>query len=589
MPQSVNEQPLPTPSTVTDGEKPHDKSEQASENQGLNFRDSVDERVDGGKDWVIEKLIAKREQMLIYGPPKVGKSQFTLQLAVAVALGKPFLQWANTGGQKKTVLYVNFEIDEQSFMRRLSEHVLTEIHDDWKPISSDEPLNDENKDKVNQQISKRFYFSDGIRHMGITEKALEKALENRDDRNPEKSFVEEWQDKISKINPELIIFDTLSKMHLLDESANITIQAVLMLIRKIASIKSKIPSEPNTPVAHIIVHHSRKGSGNRSKFEKYRTMDLDAIRGGSAIRAEADVIIGLGGSEGSSTEGGGKRHLVIEARNFDGGDVNLRFDGIRFKLDTLNEDPVKDLNLEEDIATKVYKVFLSERVRAYAPKQLACVITKKNERATATTEVLKKIRIYVKSNISERKDFIFIKGEKRKQAFMVGPNHESAGHVKEMIWIPDESPWLEREEFKAAISKTPKTQELEEASNGKPIRRKKRFAKKSNASKGATGKTSGIRQGVVKGSKQGTKRKHGAPRSKTDAGSKKSKRSRSGGATNKTSRKVLNQHRSSDPSKLRKKEPTAPKKLGKLMHETGSHGDSTAVTPITAGVNDSKS
>lgn len=59
------------------------------------------------EEWIIEPFIATGRQAVIYSPPKVGKSLLALELAAAVAAGKPVLGCNNV--KARTVLYVDFE------------------------------------------------------------------------------------------------------------------------------------------------------------------------------------------------------------------------------------------------------------------------------------------------------------------------------------------------------------------------------------------------------------------------------------------------------------------------------------------------
>ena len=113
--------------------------------------------------------------------------------------------------------------------------------------------------------------------------------------------------------PEFVIFDTLTKLHSTDESQNNAIQRVLTEVREVCQIESE-------PIAHLIVHHARKSSINITDNGQHLT--AAEIRGGSAIRGEADVILGLASNTGG-TGGGTKLRLIMEARNVSLEDLDL--------------------------------------------------------------------------------------------------------------------------------------------------------------------------------------------------------------------------------------------------------------------------
>lgn len=65
-------------------------------------------------DWIIEPILRRSSAVVLYSPPKVGKSLFTLDVAAAIATGREIL------GQRTEptrVLYVDFENDPESDIR----------------------------------------------------------------------------------------------------------------------------------------------------------------------------------------------------------------------------------------------------------------------------------------------------------------------------------------------------------------------------------------------------------------------------------------------------------------------------------------
>lgn len=70
---------------------------------------------DEEEEWMLYPLIAKRRGIVIYSPPKVGKSLFVLEMAVHLALGD---HWLGVDvDQPHRVLYVDFENDPKGDIR----------------------------------------------------------------------------------------------------------------------------------------------------------------------------------------------------------------------------------------------------------------------------------------------------------------------------------------------------------------------------------------------------------------------------------------------------------------------------------------
>lgn len=227
-------------------------------------------------DYLIEGLIEKGDQVLLYGQPKVGKTFLAIQLACALATQRPFLKW--NVKQKRKVLYINFEMGERVFAERISKYL------EQPPCG----LNEEKRVAFfDKQIEGQLIFSVSPRRIEIL--SQNKALKSL----------------IVAENPDFIIFDTLAKLHSEDEKENNAIQGVLTEVREVCQMENK-------PIAHMIVHHARKTSINITDNGQHLT--AAEIRGGSAIRGEADIILGLASNTGGAG-GGAKMKLIMEARN----------------------------------------------------------------------------------------------------------------------------------------------------------------------------------------------------------------------------------------------------------------------------------
>lgn len=76
---------------------------------------------------LIDGVLRQGHKMLIAGPSKAGKSYALIELCIAVAEGKKWLQWQCTQGK---VLYVNLELDRASCLHRFKD-VYTAL--EWAP------------------------------------------------------------------------------------------------------------------------------------------------------------------------------------------------------------------------------------------------------------------------------------------------------------------------------------------------------------------------------------------------------------------------------------------------------------------------
>ncbi|WP_054953067.1 AAA family ATPase [Flaviflexus massiliensis] len=124
-PETVVLQPVPNPNPQpTQPAEPH-----ATETEPvapISLEDSVREHLpildwhalweqDDEEEWILEPLIAKRRGIVIYSPPKVGKSLFSLEMAVHISRGEPWL--GTTIDAPHNVLYVDYENDPRGDTR----------------------------------------------------------------------------------------------------------------------------------------------------------------------------------------------------------------------------------------------------------------------------------------------------------------------------------------------------------------------------------------------------------------------------------------------------------------------------------------
>ncbi|MET8866498.1 AAA family ATPase [Nonomuraea sp. NPDC004580] len=67
--------------------------------------------------WLVEPLIARGRSIAIYSPPKAGKSLLTLEVAAALATGRPVL--GQPAQEPMTVMYIDIENSEEDIVERL--------------------------------------------------------------------------------------------------------------------------------------------------------------------------------------------------------------------------------------------------------------------------------------------------------------------------------------------------------------------------------------------------------------------------------------------------------------------------------------
>ncbi|MGJ8632326.1 MAG: AAA family ATPase [Luteolibacter sp.] len=433
--------------------------------------------------WIIEDLISEGEQMLVFGAPKVGKSQFVLQMAISVALGNDFHKWrASIQGEGRKVLYVNLEIGERSFMRRIADHVIAEAQLGARPDSKKEiPI--EMVEGINELIAGKLFFSEGMRTVGMTNDLIDEILkaEDKGGKVAAHRFVDKWHASLDEMKPDLIIFDTLSKMHSLDERNNNEIQGVLSVIRKISTVQSGDIPDERKELAHVIVHHSRKSSENSISGGE---LSLDSIRGGSSIRAEADVIVGIFARKDKYVVQAGKtmpRDVLIEARNIEGDRVDFQFDGVRFRLTTAQD--VKEA--KEGPITQIRGIFEELGVRGISSGVLATKLAARlnpeyKEEIKPNSSKYQESKRYLTKFAKEGKHLELITKKHHGDLIRRSPVQGKRTTAYTFYWIRDTSGWLEIESISNAMAEMEKdaAEDLDSAGKNPATRGKSGKGKK---------------------------------------------------------------------------------------------------------------
>lgn len=182
--------------------------------------------------FMIEDLIGLEDTVIIAGAPKIGKSWLAAQLAVSLSENKPFLGFACA--RKFRVLYIDLEMSAAYSAAR------------FKKFYSDDEVFLSNRD---------LYRSCDFEQMDILSA---------------KGFKDLF-DLISHVQPDAIVFDTLSKLHNADENANIAMTNVMSAVKRLGKGRAK-----------IVIHHL-------SKNTSYGKADASHIRGAGSIVASCDI------------------------------------------------------------------------------------------------------------------------------------------------------------------------------------------------------------------------------------------------------------------------------------------------------------
>lgn len=235
--------------------------------------------------FLIEGLVRAEDTVIIGGLPKVGKSWLSAQLAYALSENVSFLDFRPS--RKYRILYFDFEMSAGYSAQRFLEF-----------------FEDENAASRNADLHRCADFD----HIDILSEPDHTALAN----------------VIAQVQPEVIIFDTLSKMHFEDENSNVLMTKVLTAIKRLCKGRTS-----------FIVHHV-------NKTQSYGKQGASQIRGAGAILASSDAALVL--SEPS------KKKFVITC--------------------TTRHSPVEDIYLERSGPRFVRVVKTDGRRKRTAPDEL---------------------------------------------------------------------------------------------------------------------------------------------------------------------------------------------------------------------------
>lgn len=260
--------------------------------------------------WIVGQLLRKGAQIILAGPPKSGKS--LLAGDIALSLARPFRDKEKrflfdpapsaepvnpdptrpfaisppegTGGRGWRVLYLSLEMAPGEMSDRLKKQLVGHGLPGEKLGPDDNP--------AELQLPLRTLFGIQAPHKGEkmeSDSALIQDLRLVSTETSKASgrpvpVVNEGEFKalqaiLREEKPEIIIYDTLIQLHDLDENNNILMKSLMRTLRQVSVVADE-------PVAHIIIHHTRKEGQQWSG-----PLSADSLRGAGAVHAVADLLM----------------------------------------------------------------------------------------------------------------------------------------------------------------------------------------------------------------------------------------------------------------------------------------------------------
>lgn len=216
-------------------------------------------------EWLVDKLIEKDSMTILHSNPKVGKTWISLNLAVALSSGNKYLNEFTVPCPIK-VLYVSEEDNIKRIGQRLK--LLPNMNNNY------EVLDQNLKFAIHENIN---------------------VIDN-----------EKLQDLINVHLPEVVIIDSLSRIHSLKENDEGDMKR---LMSKLEEIKRQYK------ISFVLIHHSRK-ENNKGGYSG------SSMRGSSVIWAWVDGRIEL------NKRGKGLIEVMLEGKNIE----SFKF-GIEFNID----------------------------------------------------------------------------------------------------------------------------------------------------------------------------------------------------------------------------------------------------------------
>lgn len=201
-------------------------------------------------DWMIEKSFRRGQLGLICGPPGCGKGFFSLQLAVALAAGRPAFDFWEISRPNLT-MFISSEDDQDELHRRL-----------YRALHR---LPNGERDEVAGRV-----LAVPVRgRITLTERDRAGSI------RPTINF-DDLKSMVDQVKPDLLILDTLARIFGIDENDNPSMTEACGLLEEIIE---------QYGCNIIVVHHTSKMGGDRAadKNKLKAALVQTAIRGASAL------------------------------------------------------------------------------------------------------------------------------------------------------------------------------------------------------------------------------------------------------------------------------------------------------------------
>lgn len=208
---------------------------------------------DSSYDWLVDGLIPRNAVTILGAAPKAGKTRMAIQIALAVSTGRPLLgRYATRRGGVLAYL-----LEDPTHDRNLT------IARSCAGLGIDE--------YAAQSIPFRLVPSDTRLRLDIEIDELAKVTEKTDE------DLSMFVDELDRLEPALVIFDSLRRFHRQDENSSEKMAPVLEMLRHIARRASV-----------LVIHHNRAW-----QLGDERKAPGELLRGTTDLRAVARSIIGL--------------------------------------------------------------------------------------------------------------------------------------------------------------------------------------------------------------------------------------------------------------------------------------------------------
>ena len=273
--------------------------------------------------WIIEGLLRNGSQMLLAAPPKCGKSLIASEIALALA--QPFAKreerWLfhaepekdslqkeafpglrvlpppdgrapdvaeRDGGRGWRVLVLSLEMREAEVADRIQMQ-LKRFGLPAKRLTEDDP------DPKDLAFQLEHVFGLPGKKKGVEELKTDlDIVVSKAEKFGQQPKVEPGPDfaklrkLIVELKPEIVIIDTLIQLHSLNENDNVLMKGLMRSLRRliVAERTGEGGKRWEEPIAHIVLHHTRKESG-----QHYGPLTPEIMRGAGSVHGVADLVM----------------------------------------------------------------------------------------------------------------------------------------------------------------------------------------------------------------------------------------------------------------------------------------------------------